>query len=174
MYRQVVIGVMGGANAKPEVEKAAFEMGVLIADHGWILLNGGRDSGVMAASARGAATRGGITVGILPGEGPAGMSEHISIPIFTGMGMARNCINVLSSTVVVAFPGGPGTISEIALALKYGRPVILVGFDADGFFSPTKKDGSLSSVATPKQAIDKIKEYLNRTDRGRKAPSRNR
>jgi len=160
MHKQIIIGVMGGGDASPTVADAAFEMGQRIAGQGWILLNGGRNAGVMAASARGAFEKGGITVGILPGETTDGISEHIAIPVLTGMGMARNCINVLSSTVVVAFPGGTGTISEIAIALKYGRPVILVGFDTGDLFSGHEKAGRLFSVKSPEQAIEKIRNLL--------------
>lgn len=163
MQQSIIIGVMGGADPGPEVEAAALDMGRLIANQGWILLNGGRNVGVMAASARGAAEKGGLTVGILPGETSTGACEHIAISILTGMGMARNCINVLSSTVVVAFPGGAGTISEIALALKYDRPVILVGFDPGGLLLSYKAAGRLFTVKSPDQAIERIREILHVT-----------
>jgi len=93
------------------------------------LLNGGRPSGVMESSARGAKENGGITVGILPTDQADTASQHIDIPIVTGMGLARNVINILSSDIIVALPGSAGTISEIALALNHGKKVILFRFD---------------------------------------------
>jgi predicted Rossmann-fold nucleotide-binding protein len=75
------------------------------------------------------------------------------------MGNARNCINVLSSNVVVACPGGAGTISEIALALKSGRPVILMNFDVQNMFKRCLKAEMLFAVKSPEKVIAKIK-YL--------------
>ena len=75
------------------------------------------------------------------------------------MGDARNCINVLSSNVVVACPGGAGTISEIALALKSSRPVILMNFDVQDMFKRCLKTEMLFAVKTPEEVITRIK-YL--------------
>lgn len=122
-----IIGVMGGSVADEADAERAYRLGQLIAENGWVLLNGGRRAGIMDASARGAAEAGCITIGILPDDRDhPGVSEHIQIPIFTGMGNARNVINVLTSHVIVACPGGAGTLSEIALALKVNKPVILL------------------------------------------------
>ncbi len=131
MSHPPIIGVMGGGTASARAEKAAYDLGALIARQGWILLNGGRNAGIMAASAKGAADAGGITVGILPDAHDQNSCPYIQIPIYTGMGGARNAINVLSSQVVVACPGGAGTLSEIALAAKHGKPVILMDFPLD-------------------------------------------
>ena len=159
MQGQLIVGVMGGGMAGRDGAEAAYRLGSLIAAEGWILLNGGRNAGVMAASARGARENGGITVGILPDDHRRGMSPHIQIPVLTGMGNARNCINVLSSNVVVACPGGAGTISEIALALKSGRPVILMNFDVQDMFKRYLKGEMLFAVKNPEEAIARIK-YL--------------
>ena len=86
-----------------------------------MLLNGGRPAGIMEASARGAKESGGLTVGVLPGGSSSEASAYIDIPIVTGMGSARNNINVLSSDVIIALPGKAGTISEIALAMRNGK-----------------------------------------------------
>ena len=120
--RKVVIGVMGGGSVSAAQAEDAYELGRLIAREGWVLLNGGRQAGVMDAAAKGAAENGGITLGILPDETGADLSPHIQIPVLTGMGSGRNVINVLTSHVVVACAGGAGTLSEIALALKHDRP----------------------------------------------------
>jgi uncharacterized protein (TIGR00725 family) len=158
--RSVIIGVMGGGSASKEELQSAYDLGGRIAEQGWILLNGGRNAGIMAASAKGASERGGVTVGILPDAQPSACAPHIQIPICTGMGSARNTINVLSSDAVVACPGGTGTISEIALALKHGKTVITMGFPTGELFDAYRKQERLVEVQTPDEAIDKIKNIL--------------
>ena len=160
MKRSLIIGIMGGGSAGPDDLDKARRLGGLIAQNGWHLLNGGRDAGIMAASAEGAAEKGGLTIGILPDESTRQASPHILIPIVTGMGNARNCINVLTSDVVVACPGGPGTLSEIALALKNGKPVITLGFslkEIPGIFMDTSV---LFAAHTPEEVITIINRLI--------------
>ena len=156
----LIVGVMGGGSVDRKTAQSAYQLGSLIAARGWILLNGGRHAGVMSSSAQGARENGGVTVGILPDESAQAASPYIQIPILTGMGNARNCINVLSSNVVVACPGGAGTISEIALALKSKRPVILLNFAIQDMFKRHVKDGKLFSVKTPEDAITTIEQIF--------------
>jgi uncharacterized protein (TIGR00725 family) len=78
----------------------------------------------MEAAAAGAKEAGGITVGILPGSRASEANDSIDIPIVTGLGNARNAINVLTSQVIIAVHGAYGTLSEVALALKCGTPVV--------------------------------------------------
>ncbi len=158
MKNHLIIGVMGGGVATPNDEKAAYILGGLIAENGWVLLNGGRQAGIMDASAKGAKSQGGLTIGILPDNNRSMASEYIDIPILTGMGNARNSINVLTSDIVVACPGGPGTLSEIALALKHDRHVILFNFNADNLFDRYAQKGNLHYSETPEQVINKIRE----------------
>ncbi len=122
-----IVGVMGpGEQASQAQQAIAYTLGQAIAEAGWVLLTGGRNVGVMEAASQGAKAREGLTIGILPGRDQAGMSSAVDIPISTGLGDARNVINVLSSQVVVALGLGSGTASEIALALKAQRPLILL------------------------------------------------
>jgi uncharacterized protein (TIGR00725 family) len=122
-----IIGVMGpGEGASQKDIDHAYELGRLIAKQNWILLTGGRNMGVMGAASKGTKHSGGLTVGILPSENKTGISEFVDIPICTGMGSARNNINVLSSDVVVACGTGAGTFSEITLALKAQKPIVLL------------------------------------------------
>lgn len=121
-----IVGVMGPGAASPEELTAADALGRGIAQAGWLLLCGGRGAGVMEAVSRGAKEAGGTTIGILPGDTTDGVSSSIDFPVVTGMGSARNNINVLSSAVVVACGMGAGTASEVALALKAGKPVVLL------------------------------------------------
>jgi len=137
MMRTPIIGVMGPAAPTDEVRELAKELGRGLALAGFVVLSGGRASGVMEAVSKGAKSEGGLVVGILPDEDTRDVSEFVDIPIVTGMGNARNNINVLSSDVVVACGMGAGTASEIALAIKAGKRVILlaVGEENEYFFS---------------------------------------
>jgi len=148
----------GGETASPEDCETARRLGGLIAREGWVLLNGGRPAGIMEASARGAKENGGLTVGVLPDSSSRFACRFIDIPIVTGMGNARNHINVLSSDVVVALPGRAGTISEIALALKNGKKVVLLNFNPGELFDHYMAEGLLCTAAGPEEAIRIIKE----------------
>ena len=133
---RIIIGVMGPAACDPQTAEIARAVGHAVAERGGVLLTGGR-GGVMEAAAEGARQAGGMTVGILPGanarESPP--NPHIEIALFTGLGEARNWLNVCSSDAVIAIGGGFGTLSEIALALKVQKPVVLIGswrFEIEG------------------------------------------
>lgn len=138
----------------------AYRIGGLIAKEGWVLLNGGRPAGIMEASAKGAKESGGLTVGVLPGCSSSEASAYIDIPIVTGMGGARNNINVLSSDVIIALPGKAGTISEIALAMRNGKKVILLNFDPGSIFNDYRDTGLLQSAGSPEEAIAVIKSKM--------------
>jgi len=128
--KKTIAGVMGpGDSANPQDLETAFELGKQIAAQGWVLLTGGRNEGVMDAASRGAKQANGLTIGILPTGSTENISVAIDIPILTGMGSARNNINVLSSNVIFACGMGSGTASEIALALKANKSVILLNAD---------------------------------------------
>ncbi|MBH8562875.1 TIGR00725 family protein [Nostoc sp. CENA67] len=130
--RKTVIGVMGPGEKATEGDlQNAYELGQFIAQQGWILLTGGRNVGVMDAASKGAKSDNGLTIGILPNSDQHGISEAVDIAIFTDMGNARNNINVLSSDVVIACGIGAGTASEIALALKAKKQVILLTDDVE-------------------------------------------
>lgn len=157
---RTVIGVVGGAIVAPKVLDDAYAVGRLVAERGWVLLNGGRNAGVMEASARGAKDAGGLVVGILPGDTTTGVAAAVDIAIPTGMGDARNAINVLASQVVIALPGGPGTVSEVALALKAGRTVVLLDFALGVPFATYYERGQLLDVAGAQEAIDAVVDFL--------------
>ena len=124
---KIIIGVMGaGSLATPEDRELAYQLGKAIALQDWVLLTGGRKSGVMDAASRGAKSSNGLVIGILPHDNTQEMSEAVDIPIVTDLGNGRNNLNVLSSRVVIACGIGLGTVSEIALALKSNKPVILL------------------------------------------------
>jgi len=130
MTRKTIIGVMGsGEQATPTDLQNAYQLGYLIAQQGWILLTGGRNVGVMEAANQGAKAAQGLTIGILPGNDTSGISAAVDIAIVTDMGNARNNINVLSSDIVIACGMDAGTASEIALAIKSNKPIILLNDD---------------------------------------------
>lgn len=129
--RRPTIGIMGpGELATERDQQLAYQLGQQIAQQQWIVLTGGRAVGVMEAASRGAQQAGGLTIGILPGEDASVASTAVEIVIPTGIGHGRNLINVLASQVVVACGMGSGTASEVALALKVGKPVILLNCSA--------------------------------------------
>jgi uncharacterized protein (TIGR00725 family) len=158
---KVVIGVMGGGGPlDPLAEEVAYRLGRLIAEQGWVLLNGGRNCGVMDASARGAHGAGGLVVGVLPDTDLHQVSEWVDVPITTGLRDARNYVNVLSSRVVLALPGEAGTLSEVALALKSGRHVVTVGWEAPPSLLRFVTIGQLVRVDTPEEAIEAVRGIL--------------
>ena len=114
---------MGPGTCNEETAQLGEEVGRLIAQAGAILICGGR-GGVMEAASKGSSSAGGMVVGILPSDDESTANRFVTIPIVTGMGNARNAINVLTSHALIAIEGGPGTLSEIALALKIGTPVV--------------------------------------------------
>ena len=126
--RAIVILVSGAGRPRPEDAAIAEEVGRLLALAGATVLTGGR-GGVMEAASRGARGAGGETLAVLPGsdadESPP--NPHVMRAVFTGMEDARNAVLVRTADAVIAIGGGWGTLSEIALARKVGRPVILLG-----------------------------------------------
>ncbi len=142
----VQIGVIGAGQCSSRTSLLAEEVGKEIARAGAVLVCGGL-GGVMEAAARGAQGEGGITVGILPGESFEDANPFIQIPVVTGLGHARNVLVVRSAQVLIAVKGGYGTLSEVALALKMGKPVIgLHSWDV------SKK---IIQVETPLEAVKK-------------------
>jgi len=113
-----------GPGDEPTV--AAAEVGRLLAEHGAVLVCGGR-AGAMEAACRGAKVAGGLTVGILPGSDRSEANPFVDVVLPTGLGEARNALVVGAADVVIAVGGGHGTLSEIALALKAGKRVIGLG-----------------------------------------------
>jgi uncharacterized protein (TIGR00725 family) len=117
------IGVIGGAGCSPEMYDIAREVGREIAHRGFSLVCGGL-GGVMEAACRGAQEAGGITIGILPTSDKADANPYIDFVIPTGLGHARNVLVVHASDALVAVDGETGTLSEIAIALKIGKPIV--------------------------------------------------
>lgn len=117
------IAVVGPGQGNPKQLAHAEEAGAAVAEEGAWLVCGGL-GGVMEAACRGARSRGGLTVGLLPGTDREAANGWVQVAIPTGLGEARNALVVRAADAVVAVGGGWGTLSEIALALKTGVPVV--------------------------------------------------
>ncbi len=161
-----VVGVMGPAKARTKDLDNARILGELVARREWVLLTGGRDVGVMHAANQGAKkVPRSLTVGVLPSTRDR-VSKFVDVAIITEMGNARNNVCVLSSQVIVACGlGGSGTVSEVALAIKAGKEVVLLGATPveEKFFK--KLGGRLvSSVHTPEDAIEVILQRFENGD----------
>lgn len=144
MPRKLQVAVVGDNSPSPDVTQWAEEVGQLLAKNDVVVICGGL-GGVMAAVARGAATQGGTTVGILPTYDAASGNSSLSIVIPSGVGHARNVMVVASGDAVIALPGLYGTLSEVALALKLGKAVI--GVNAWGDIK------GVQAAKTPSEAV---------------------
>jgi uncharacterized protein (TIGR00725 family) len=117
------IGVAGASRPGPELVGQAERLGRRVAEAGAVVVCGG-GPGVMEAACRGAQAAGGTTVGLLPGLDRAEGNPYLTVSLPTGLGQGRNLLLVRSSDALVAVGGGFGTLSEIALALRTGTPVV--------------------------------------------------
>jgi uncharacterized protein (TIGR00725 family) len=125
MTGDVYVAVVGSGVATDELYEKARTVGRLVAERGGTLVCGGL-SGVMEAAARGATEAGGAAIGILPDEDRGRANPYLTYSVATGMGQARNLAVVCSGDVVIAVGGEYGTLSEIGLARKIGRPVVVL------------------------------------------------
>lgn len=123
---KIYVTIVGSGTATAELYEQAREVGRFVAERGGIVVCGGL-GGVMEAAARGATEAGGVAIGILPNEDRGRANRHLSYSISTGVGQARNLAVACSGDAVIAIGGEYGTLSEIGLALKVGRPVVALG-----------------------------------------------
>lgn len=124
--QKIVISVIGGHEINSKVEQIAHDIGKIVAKVGAILVCGGLD-GVMEAASKGCQQAGGITVGFLPGTSKADANPYIDIALPTSIGFARNAMVACCADIIVALPGSHGTSCEISYGLVYKRPVIDLG-----------------------------------------------
>ena len=163
MCKRKVIGVIGGSEANEEFCALAEALGREIALRGYHLVNGGR-GGVMRASAVGFASAreegGGVAVAILPGSLPLEENEGLfDLQIPTGLGEARNVVIVKSADGIVAVDGSYGTLSEVAVALKMGVP--LVGLRC----ALAERLGEFPNFGSPSEALDSLERLMEGDDR---------
>ncbi len=151
----MIISVIGAGACSEKIYEIAENVGRLIARENAVLVTGGL-GGVMEAASKGAKEAGGITVGILPGFSKDEANKFVGIPITTGLSHARNTIVVRSADAVIAVSGEYGTLSEIAIALKLGKPVI-------GINTWDNVEGIIK-VNTPEEAVKKALELASKKD----------
>ena len=150
MTRAPYVAVVGPGEASPQELHAAEDIGAGLAAAGAVVVTGGL-GGVMEAAWRGARSRRGRTIGILPGEDREAANGWVEIAIATGLGELRNGLVVRAVDALVAVGGAYGTLSEVALALKLGRPVVGLGtWDVHG----------IEHVSTPEEALERIARHL--------------
>ena len=150
-----MIAVVGpGDTTDPAILDAAEQVGRLVAEAGHAVVTGGL-GGVMAAASRGAAHAGGRVVALLPGADKAAANVSADIVVATGLGQARNVVVVHSAEAVIAVGGSWGTLSEVALAMRIGRPVVwLHGWSVTG---PAE---AVPVAATPEAAAAAVLQSL--------------
>jgi uncharacterized protein (TIGR00725 family) len=168
--RLPVVGVLGSGGVAHEERARA--LGHWLGGQGVHLLTGG-GGGVMSAVSRAfseAPARRGIVIGVLPGGSAQEASvtrqgypnPWVEIAVFTHLPlsgregtdpMSRNHINVLSSNVLVALPGGAGTASEVALALRYRRPII-------AYLRTREEIPDLPAAVRVESDLEKVKEFV--------------
>lgn len=146
------IAVIGGSQPSSEQIRLAETVGRELAKQGATLICGGL-GGVMEAACRGASSKGGVTVGILPGDNRDTANPYVQIPIVTGIGYARNIAVVKSAQVVIAIGGSYGTLSEISHALQSGIPV--VGLGTWSLSKNGQEDNSIIRAQDPAEAVNK-------------------
>jgi uncharacterized protein (TIGR00725 family) len=126
----------------------AEEVGRLLARRGAVVVCGGL-GGVMEAACRGARSEGGTAVGILPGLDRGAANPHVSVAVASGLGEARNALVVRAADALIAVGGAYGTLSEIALALKAGKPVIGLGtWEIEGMERADGPEAAVHSALT--------------------------
>ena len=146
------VAVIGGGECTAEQAGIAREVGAELARRGYVLITGGM-GGIMEAASAGSKSQGGLTVGILPGISATDANEHVDIPIVTGLSHARNSLVVRSADAIIAINGQYGTLSEIALGLTMGIPVVgLNSWDIDG----------VKTVSTAGEAVEKALQLIGK------------
>jgi uncharacterized protein (TIGR00725 family) len=144
------VGVVGPGEASSQELWLAEEVGAGLATLGAVVVTGGL-GGVMEAACRGARSRGGRTLGLLPGEDREAANGWVEIAVATGLGELRNGLIVRACDALVAVGGGHGTLSEVAFALKLGRPVVGLG---------TWAVHGVDEVSTAEEAIEQVARVL--------------
>lgn len=151
MYSNQRISVFGGRDITPDVYKDTLEIGRRLVDEGYLVFCGG-GAGVMEAIAKGVHDEGGIVVGVLKGQNLEEGNKYLTVPIATGIGIARNAILAYNCDAAIAISGQYGTLSEIAYAFQLKKPVIgYKTWDID----------PVIQANTPEEVVSKLNKELN-------------
>ncbi|MDP3181220.1 MAG: TIGR00725 family protein [Desulfobaccales bacterium] len=154
MAKLIYMAVIGGGEVSPQLAEVAKEVGRQVARRGAVLLCGGL-GGVMAAATQGAREAGGVSIGILPDGDRRRANPYLTYAIATNLGHARNMLIAHSADALIAVDGSHGTISEAAIALKLGKPVIALeaSWDLPG----------LRRAASPQEAVEMALAAMGKT-----------
>jgi hypothetical protein len=160
MKRKILIAVVGSEkHVNKKHLKTAEKVGKEIARRGGVVLCGGR-AGVMDAVAKGCKSENGLVIGILPESDRSNVSKFVDIPILTGMGFARNQIIGFSCDAMIAIGGGVGTLTEMAYAYAYSKPIVAIegmgGWPEKfiGKYMDRKKRVKVVRAKNAKEAVD--------------------
>ncbi len=170
MTKKIQILIIGNnqSGTTPELEKIAYETGMEVAKSGSVLVTGGLD-GVMKAASHGAKDAGGLTLGIIPQDNPSFANEYCDIVVPSGMGLARDFLNALSADGVIIIGGGSGTLSETCAAYMHKKPIVAIknsGGVAEKYadqYLDYRKNVLIIGVSSPKEAVKTILEKINST-----------
>jgi uncharacterized protein (TIGR00725 family) len=170
MTKKIQILIIGNNKngATPEAEKIAYETGMEVAKLGAVLVTGGLD-GVMKAASHGAKDAGGLTLGIIPQDNPSFANEYCDIVVPSGMGLARDFLNALSADGVIIVGGGSGTLSETCAAYMYKKPIVAIknsGGIAEKYadtYLDHRKSTLIIGVSSPQEAVKILLEKINST-----------
>jgi uncharacterized protein (TIGR00725 family) len=146
------VAVIGPSQPSEQETALAKRVGQVLAERGAVLLSGGEE-GVMAAACQGAKEAGGTVVGILGGNSRAEANAYVTVTVVTGMGMARNTILIRSADAVIAVGCSWGTLIEMGLAVKLGRPLIALHSWQVNDQHGSPVDGQVRRVGTAEEAV---------------------
>lgn len=156
-----IIGIMGATKANEQDLINSYQIGKYCAQNDYVTLTGGLKYGVMDEALRGAKENGGLTIGIMPTDDRNEFSKYVDIPIVTTMKAGRNYIEVLTSDILVVCGMSAGTSSEVSLAIKPKKKIILVGLDSETNNFYKKLAGKQIFIAKDyKEAIKIIMEVI--------------
>ena len=167
---QGVVSVLGASEINKEIESKTIEIGKLIAKNNFAIACGGL-SGVMEAVCKGAKKENGFTIGIIPFADKSKANKYIDLVIPVPFSQARNIVVVLTGNVCLAISGKAGTLSEICFAWIYNKPIVAFS-SVKGWSSKIankqlddRRQDRIYGAETPQEAIDKIKELMNRKEK---------
>lgn len=157
-----VISIIGSSDTDSKTEKITIELGRLLAKNHYAISCGGL-SGVMEAICKGAKLEGGFTIGIIPFENKSLANKYIDVVIPIPFSQARNIVVVLSGDACVAIEGKAGTLSEICFAWIYGKPIIALTGEINGWSSKMagkkiddRRSDTIYGAKTPQEVVDKL------------------
>lgn len=163
--RRLQVTVIGNSQASQPAIELAEQVGEMLARLGCVVVSGG-GTGVMEGASRGAARAGGLTIGILPGDDLNAGNDWLDVVLPSGIGYARNSANVLAADLVIAIAGSSGTLSEIAYAWLYNKPVLawsgLGGWSEQlaGQSLDDRRDDRILTASTIEDLEQLVRRYL--------------